>query len=88
MSIAFLVLLLGFTLPVVTGLRIVPERQRFLVFRFGQMHSVLQPGLRWVLPGLDHVLRIDLNRYVPEWQSLGEWELDERLRQLYLTGQL
>lgn len=81
-------LLIGSLFQITAGIRIVPESRRFVVLRLGRFHRVLQPGLRWILPGLDQVLRVQLNISVPEWQSLSESDLHARLRELTVTGQL
>jgi regulator of protease activity HflC (stomatin/prohibitin superfamily) len=53
------IFVLAFVLVVlVAGLRIVTQYQRAVVFRLGRVQSVLQPGLRWIIP------IIDLARYV------------------------
>jgi regulator of protease activity HflC (stomatin/prohibitin superfamily) len=82
------VLLLGPLFQIIAGIRIVPESQRFVVLRLGRFHRVLQPGLRWVLPGIDEVLHVQLNASVPDWQSLSESDLHSRLRELTVTGLL
>lgn len=88
LPVTLILLLLVPTIPIVLSLRIVPEAQRCVVFRLGRFHRILQPGLRWVLPGTDHVRRVELNVAVPGWQSLPEPELQSRLQHLAETGQL
>lgn len=79
-----LIVALGF----LSGLRVVPEAQRLVVLRLGRFRCVLQPGLRWILPGIDRTLRVPLSAAVANWQSLSEVELQETLRQLVTTGRL
>ena len=88
MDLVSLVLLVAAFLGSLAGIRIIPEAQRIVVLRLGRFYGILEPGLRYVLPGLDTTLRVDLNRSVPEWQSLPATELHERLRQLAISGQL
>lgn len=86
-TIALLLLAL-LALPVLQGICIVPEAQRVVVLRLGRFRAILGPGLHWILPGVDRVIRVDLGRSLPDWQSLAEPELQDRLRQLAVTGQL
>ena len=37
------------------GIRIVPQSQKYVVERFGRLHSVLGPGINFVVPFLDVV---------------------------------
>ena len=37
------------------GVRIVPQSEKYVVERFGRLHSVLGPGLNFVVPFLDVV---------------------------------
>ena len=51
-----LLLLAGFViLSVYLGVRIVPQSDKFVVERFGQLHAVLGPGLNFIVPFLDVV---------------------------------
>lgn len=40
---------------VLKGVRIVPQSQKFVVERFGRLHSVLGPGINFIVPFLDSV---------------------------------
>lgn len=53
-----LLYLLGALLLVIIalkGIRIVPQSQKFVVERFGRLHSVLGPGINFIVPLLDAV---------------------------------
>ncbi len=51
-----LLLLAGFIIVVVfTGVRIVPQSEKFVVERFGRLRSVLGPGINFIIPFLDKV---------------------------------
>jgi regulator of protease activity HflC (stomatin/prohibitin superfamily) len=44
-----------------SGLRVVHEHERAVVFRMGRLHRVRSPGLRWLLPlGIDRLQRVDV----------------------------
>ena len=87
-AVALILLVVLPVIPILLSLRIVPESHRYVVFRLGRFHRILQPGLRWVLPGTDRVRHVDLNVVLPGWQSLSDAELQSRLQHLAATGQL
>jgi len=57
-----IVLLAGALLAVVLigCLRIVREYERAVVFRLGRLRGPLGPGVLWIFPGLDRLVRVDL----------------------------
>ncbi len=54
-SIVFLLLAGFIILCIFLGVRIVPQSEKFVVERFGRLHSVLGPGINFVVPFLDRV---------------------------------
>ena len=46
------------------SVRVIPEYQRAVVFRFGHVLPLYQPGLRLKLPFVDSLLRVDLRTIV------------------------
>jgi regulator of protease activity HflC (stomatin/prohibitin superfamily) len=46
------------------GVRILPEYERGVVFRLGRYAGVRQAGLRWIIPGVDRMVRIGLREIV------------------------
>ncbi len=56
---------------ILKGVRIVPQSEKFVVERFGRLHSVLGPGINFVVPFLDvvaHKISI-LERQLPSAQQ-------------------
>ncbi len=49
---------------VVLGIRILTEYERGVVFRFGRYAGVKQAGFRWIIPGVDRMVRIGLREIV------------------------
>jgi len=82
------VLLLALPAQACVGIRSVNDAERLVVLRLGRVHSVLQPGLRWILPGVDRTVRVDLSRTVPGWQPLSAQAPDRQLIDLARSGQL
>ena len=62
-----LAILLAVGIPVVLiimGIRVITEYERGVVFRFGRFIQVKQAGLRWIIPGVDRMVRISLREIV------------------------
>jgi len=51
------------------GIRILAEYERGVVFRFGRFTSVKQAGLRWIIPGVDRMVKISLREIVMDVPS-------------------
>lgn len=41
-----------------SGLRVLAEYERGVVFRLGRITPLLGPGLKWIIPGIDRMVRI------------------------------
>jgi regulator of protease activity HflC (stomatin/prohibitin superfamily) len=55
------VILLGVAAALaVASIRVLREYERGVIFRLGRIRPLVEPGLRWVLPGLDKMVRVDL----------------------------
>jgi regulator of protease activity HflC (stomatin/prohibitin superfamily) len=46
------------------GVRVLAEYERGVVFRFGRFAGVRQAGLRWIIPGVDRMVRVSLREVV------------------------
>lgn len=44
----------------ISGIRIIMEYQRGVIFRFGRLVKTKQAGLRWIIPMVDRMRKIDL----------------------------
>jgi len=51
------------------GIRILAEYERGVVFRFGRYTAVKQAGLRWIIPGVDRMVKISLREIVMDVPS-------------------
>jgi regulator of protease activity HflC (stomatin/prohibitin superfamily) len=51
------------------GIRILAEYERGVVFRFGRYIGVKQAGLRWIIPGVDRMVKISLREIVMDVPS-------------------
>jgi regulator of protease activity HflC (stomatin/prohibitin superfamily) len=56
---AFVLVVLLFLFGI-SGLRVLQQYQRGLVFRLGRYHSTRSPGLTWIIPGIERMQIIDV----------------------------
>lgn len=66
----FLLIALGIILALVAaGIRILPEYERGVIFRLGRFVGIRTAGLRWIIPGIDRMVRIGLREIVMDVPS-------------------
>lgn len=58
-TILFILLIAGVFL-VVTGLRIIDQYEKAIILTLGKYSSTKSPGLRWIFPGIQRMIKIDL----------------------------
>ena len=51
------------------GVRVLPEYERGVIFRLGRYAGVRTAGLRWIIPGIDRMVRIGLREIVMDVPS-------------------
>lgn len=61
------------------AVKIVRQEQRLVVFRLGKFFDVRQPGLHILVPFIDQARLIDLQSEVPEWRTLSDTQLVDRV---------
>ncbi len=62
--IATLIFVVALAVFMLMGVRILPEYERGVVFRFGRYVGVRDAGLRFIIPGVDRMVRIGLREIV------------------------
>ncbi len=65
---AMIVLGIG-ALLLVAGIRIITEYERGVVFRLGRFSGVKTAGLKWIIPGVDRMVKISLREIVMDIPS-------------------
>jgi regulator of protease activity HflC (stomatin/prohibitin superfamily) len=53
-------LLIIFCLVILPGIRIVNQYERGIVLRLGKFHRTMNPGLRIIIPYIDHMMKVDV----------------------------
>lgn len=56
----FLVPVFFIVMIALSGLRVLQQYQRGLVFRLGRFQGTRGPGLTWIIPGVDRLMMIDI----------------------------
>ena len=56
-ALFFMLIVLLFLL---SGIRIIYEYKRALKFRFGKYIGILEPGFRWIIPGIESIQIVDI----------------------------
>lgn len=51
------------------GIRILQEYERGVIFRFGRFNGVKDAGIRWIIPGVDRLVRVSLREIVMDVPS-------------------
>ena len=54
------VILVFILIFILSGIRVVYEYKRAVKFRFGKFVSILNPGLRWIIPVVDRIQLVDI----------------------------
>jgi regulator of protease activity HflC (stomatin/prohibitin superfamily) len=57
-------------------IRILRETERGGIFRLGRFQRVTGPGLVLLVPLVDQLAVVDLDRTLPEWREVAAHELD------------
>jgi regulator of protease activity HflC (stomatin/prohibitin superfamily) len=64
MGLGALVVIGGIVAIGILGIRIITEYERGVVFRLGRYTGVKTAGLKWIIPGIDRMVRISLREIV------------------------
>jgi regulator of protease activity HflC (stomatin/prohibitin superfamily) len=59
-SVILVIVAIGVLTGILTSIRILREYERGVAFRLGRLRPLLQPGVRWVVLGIDKFIRVDL----------------------------
>jgi regulator of protease activity HflC (stomatin/prohibitin superfamily) len=64
MNIGFVGFVAVVAVLILMGVRIITEYERGVVFRLGRFAGVKEAGLKWIIPGVDRMVRISLREIV------------------------
>ena len=61
--ISFLLILIGIAVIILFGflsIKVTRQYERAVVFRLGKLHGLQGPGLFFIIPGIDRIVKVDL----------------------------
>jgi len=68
--VTFPLILLGLAVVIfIAGVRVLPEYERGVIFRLGRYTGTKSAGLKWIIPGVDRMVRIGLREIVMDVPS-------------------
>jgi regulator of protease activity HflC (stomatin/prohibitin superfamily) len=62
--------------------KIAKDNERFVSFRLGKYSGVRGPGIIFLLPLVDLIVRVDLDLNIPDWKLLSDVELESKLKSI------
>jgi regulator of protease activity HflC (stomatin/prohibitin superfamily) len=82
-SIFIIYLIMLFIL--ISSLKVVKEYERIAVFRLGHFIKITGPGIVLIIPFCDKIVKVNLNKTIPEWQSISKDEIDQKVKNIVLS---
>ncbi len=64
------------------GARVLREHERAVIFRLGMSLGTRGPGIIYVIPFIDRMIRVNLNKQVPGWHGILNDDLNQRVQKL------
>ena len=69
-----------------TSIKIIREDERVVIFRLGRYLGIGGPGIVIKFPFVDKIVKINLTKSVPGWQTLSKETLNEKIKSIVLYG--
>jgi len=51
-------------LVIISGIRVIQQYERAVRLRFGKYKDTLKPGLKWIIPMVDNIRRMDIRQLI------------------------
>jgi len=68
------------------SVNIIQENQRIVIFRLGYFIKIDGPGVVMIIPFIDKGVRINLNKYFPDWEKMDRNDLNVKIIELILKN--
>ncbi len=69
-------------LLVAFGARVLRENERAVIFRLGMPLATRGPGIIYVIPLIDRMIRVNLDKQLPGWRGMLREDLNEKVQKL------
>ena len=81
MSLELAVLIVILTVLLKMSSNKVEQYERAIVFRLGIVQRYLGPGVTFIAPFVDKIVKVSLDENVPGWKGMSEEKLEQRVRE-------
>ncbi len=71
--------LFGILFILLTSIKKIKENERLIIYRQGIFLGIKDPGLVLIIPFVDRIKRLNLDKIVPGWHELSEEDLYKRI---------
>ena len=81
-KIIFIIVIL---LAIALSIRKIKLNERGVIFRLERFFKIVEPGVIFVIPFVDKMIKVNLNDRLPGWYDLKEDELNEKVKEIVIT---
>jgi len=71
-----------------SSFKISKDTERVVVFRLGAYSRIAGPGIFFIIPILEVILKVDLAKNVPYYTSMNEEEIKKKVKEVAVDNQL
>ena len=64
------------------GIKILKEFERAVIFRLGKLMGIRGPGIIYVTPLIERMVRVNLDQALPDWRGLSKDDLNQRFQEM------
>ena len=75
-------ILIGLVILIAFGARVLRDNERAVIFRLGMSLGTRGPGIIYVIPLIERMIRVNLDKQVPGWHGILKDDLDQRVQKL------
>ncbi len=67
---------------IICGARVLRENERAVIFRMGLLLHTRGPGIIYVIPLIERMIRVNLDKQLPGWRGLLNEDFNHRVQKL------
>ena len=75
-------ILIVIVILILFGARVLRDNERAVIFRLGMSMGTQGPGIIYVIPLIDRMIRVNLDKQLPGWRGLLKDDLNQRVQKL------
>jgi regulator of protease activity HflC (stomatin/prohibitin superfamily) len=85
MSTFLMIYIIFIVFLISSAIKIVRENERIAIFRLGHLYKIVGPGLVLSIPIVDKIIRINLDKTVPNWNVISKDDLNDKIKKIVLS---